>query len=37
MLFINNRIRDIETMIIDFKANVERRIGKLTEETPLKF
>ena len=32
-----SRIRELEAMIIDFKASVERRINKLFEEGPSKY
>lgn len=31
---LNSRVRDLETTIIDFKANIERRITRTIEENP---
>ena len=36
-LELNSRIRDLETMMIDFKANIERRIQQSLEDNPQKW
>lgn len=33
-LELNSRVRDLEILMIDFKANIERRIQKTIEENP---
>ncbi|CAD8081620.1 unnamed protein product [Paramecium primaurelia] len=36
-LELNSKVRDLEIMMIDFKANIERRIQKTIEDNPQKF
>ncbi len=36
-LDVHNRIRDLETKLLDFKGNMERRIIQMIEENPQKF
>ncbi|KAM3143632.1 hypothetical protein pb186bvf_004394 [Paramecium bursaria] len=36
-LEMNSRVRDLEIMMIDFKANMERRMTKTVEDNPQKF
>ncbi|CAD8090258.1 unnamed protein product [Paramecium sonneborni] len=36
-LELSSKVRDLEIMMIDFKANIERRIQKTIEDNPQKF
>ncbi|CAD8103369.1 unnamed protein product [Paramecium sonneborni] len=36
-LELSSKVRDLEIMMIDFKANIERRIQKTVEDNPQKF
>lgn len=36
-LELSSKVRDLEMLMIDFKANIERRIQKTIEDNPQKF